>query len=68
MQDLRRFQQVDVALLASATKLCTSKQCLGQKLFEPEMSHLRLFADCLGIYDFTSQDQKLDIQAISRLF
>lgn len=33
MQDLRRFQQVDVALLASATKLCTSKQCLGRQLF-----------------------------------
>ncbi|CAK9054313.1 Pentatricopeptide repeat-containing protein At2g31400 [Durusdinium trenchii] len=47
MKDLRRFQEVDVALLASATKLCTSKQ---------------LFADCLSIYDFTSQDPKLEVQ------
>jgi len=47
MKDLRRFQHVEAALLASATKLCTSKQ---------------LFADCLSIYDFTSQDPALEIQ------
>ncbi|CAJ1397197.1 unnamed protein product [Effrenium voratum] len=48
MKDLRRNgRSVDASLLCSATKLCTSKQ---------------LFADCLAIYDFTSQDPKLDIQ------
>eukprot|EP00435_Cladocopium_sp_Y103_P062459 s257_g24.t1 len=44
----------DAALLASATKLCTSKQ---------------LFADCLSIYDFTSQDPALEIQdALAAVF
>jgi len=47
LKDMRRFQQMDAGLLASATKLCTSKQ---------------LFADCLGIYDFASQDPALEIQ------
>mmetsp|Transcript_6571 Transcript_6571/g.15472 ORF Transcript_6571/g.15472 Transcript_6571/m.15472 type:complete len:625 (-) Transcript_6571:25-1899(-) len=48
MKDLCRVGlATDPALLASATKLCTSKQ---------------LFADCLIIYDFACQDTKLTIQ------
>ena len=29
---------------------------------------VRLFADCLGIYDFASQDPALEIQDFSRTF
>lgn len=36
------------------------------QLCPPEV--VRLFADCLGIYDFASQDPALEIQDFSRTF
>ncbi len=58
LEDLRRFQQMDLTLLASVTKLCTSKQKPGRNFRKRDTKRPRLsFCDTFIIHQFMTYPQ-----------